>query len=536
MKQINKQNLRNLNLRFISTKPQMKKINVFDENFLYDANSMSLYHLKENEESNLEGVDEVCFYERNNEIREKHIVFQATYACNLKCRYCFVENHYCNHENTMTEDEHYEALKKFQPSGNYRIGWFGGEPLLNWEIIFKVTEKIFNEAKEKNKMLPRPHITTNGVLITEEIAAYCAEHNFSWIVSIDGPEQIHNQNRPYKDGQGSFYEAMRGLKYLADAYKKLNKPNPITVRATFDTVSPDILETTKFLNELMYKGLCSHVSVEPSCLGEGCSVGIDKRIEKLKISEVRALFFSQYEETAKWFLEELQAGRKPSLHHFEMPLQRIYDRDFAVTECGAGMGYVSVGPGGKICACHREHRTEIGDMETGIDKIKQAKWLDNRFYVRDLCNTCWRRAICGGGCRCNSLLVVGRINQPAPVECLFHDMQFKCAMWLLSKMTKQQKELYSKPVMQFQQNPNFQQNSKKPSFQQIQQKSKKAVGIKKEEKCQKCSLEEQKCSLEGQKCPCQEKENESEECKKSCQVDCQSFCMYPKEIDHSKKI
>ena len=502
MKQINKQSLKNLNIQFIPAKPQMKKVKVWDQDFLYDTNSMALYTQAENEETKLEGVDEVSFFEKSNEPQEKHIVFQATYACNLKCRYCFVENHYCNHTNTLTEDEHYVALKKYQPSGNYRLGWFGGEPLLNWEVIFKVTEKLFKEAKDNGKQLPKCHITSNGVLITEEIANYCAKHNFSWIISLDGPENIHDQNRPYRDGQGSFKETMRGLKYLAEAYKNLNKSNPITLRATFDTVSPDILETTKFLNELMYKGLASHVSVEPSCLGEGCSVGTDKRIEGLKIAEIRALFFPQYQETAKWFLKEVQEGRKPSIHHFQMPLQRIYDRDYAISECGAGMGYISVGPLGKICACHREHKTEMGSMENGIDKIKQAKWLDNRFYVRELCPTCWRRAICGGGCRCNSLLVLNKINQPAPVECLFHDMQFKSAMWLLSKMTKKQKELYSKKD----------QNRQIQSIQRNQSQRVLKPLAKKDE-----------CNCSGDQCK-PKKENQG------CSLECQSTCMYPQEI------
>ncbi len=498
------------NLQKIKTSPQVHKLNVYGKNFVYDANSMRLYEITEKEKDidfDDLATDEVQYIEPIQENPSKHIVFQATYACNLKCRYCFVEHHYCDHKNTLTEQEHYDALEKFQTNGPYKMGWFGGEPLMNWETIFNVCEKVCADSEKKGLVPPSFHITTNATLMTEEIAEYCAKRGFSWIVSIDGPEFLHDNNRPYRDGQGSFHDVMRGLKFLANAYK--GKPNPITLRATFDTQNFDILESTKFLNGLMYDGLAGHVSVEPSTLGEGC--GTKSRIEELQIPEIRAIFEKQYEDTAKWFVDEIKAGRKPSLHHFEMPMQRLYDRDLAFNECGAGIGYISIGPGGKICACHREHRSEMGHMkEGGIDPIKQAKWRDSRLYNRNICPTCWRRYVCGGGCRCNSLLINNHINAPSTVECLFHDLHTRAAIWILSELTPEQRKLYSKSHRQMQQKP----------IQQKQMQQQKLPIIPKE-KLDMCKSEEEKQKLFSI-------------CQSSCQYDCQSNCMFKKEFETKK--
>lgn len=370
------------------------------------------------------------------------------------------------------------------------------------ETIYKVTESVCAESKRRKLPNPQFHITSNGTLLTQEIANYCASRNFSWIISIDGPQAMHDANRPYKDGRGTYDEVMRGLVFLKRAYE--GRPNPITLRGTFDKENPDVLQAVKHLNELMYQGFGAHVSVEPSTLGEGSTT--KSRLEGLLIKEIRSLFTPQYEETARWFVKEIKEGRKPSLHHFQMPMQRLLDRDPAFTECGAGMGYVSVGPQGKICACHREHRTDIGNMATGIDPRKVSKWRDNRFYVRNMCNTCWRRLICGGGCRVNSLLENNKINDPSIVNCVFTDIQQRCAMWILSELTMEERKMYSKDGFGLM-SP-FLQPGRQP-FVVPTQNNYAELGINPKDVM-----------------PPAQPIGESPACQKSCQYDCQANCMF----------
>lgn len=430
-----------------------------DKIFLYDSNSMLLSEVKKDEMKGLNAqelcTEEAPYWELPETPRWKsYIVFQATYACNLACNYCFVKHHYPDHTNSLDFKTAVDALQHYQ--GNWRengfhIGFFGGEPLMNWELIYTLVEWCKKQAVSVNNDCIKRctwHITTNGTLITEEIAQYLAENNFSLIISLDGCEEDHNEARPYagENKNNSWKDTMRGLEFVATAFKRLGKRSSVTLRSTFDKNGCDLVARLKFLNQLMYDGKAGHVSVEPSCLAESCS---RESFEGLNEDEIRAKFQEQYFKAADWFLAEIRAGRKPSFHHFEVPLQRLYDREAAPSECGAGKGYISVGPGGKIAACHREHESVVGNMYDGLDKTKLAAWNDNRYFNRTGCNECWLRNFCGGGCRCNSALLYKNLTTPSKVECVFREMQTKAVMWLMSEMQEKEKRKFSKSYGQF---------------------------------------------------------------------------------------
>ena len=379
------------------------KLEIKGKTFLVDTNTLSIWDVSQHTPEvidalrNAIGTAEKPYIEQPTwNTRKGYLCFQATYACNLACRYCFVRHHYTDHENTMSYEEMLKVVEEYQPlyqqngqpyPDGYNVGWFGGEPLMNWETIYKLTQELTKRASQAG-VQAKFHITTNGTLLTEEIAEYCIEHHFSFIVSIDGRKEFHDANRTYSSGGGTFDDVMRGLRFLADAHKRKGIPSNVTLRSTFDKKGCDIQQELKFLNELMYEGLGGHVSIEPSCLAENCATA-ETSFEGVKLDELRALFEPEYEKAATWFVEEIKAGRKPSFHNFELPLRRFYERTPSFTECGAGCGYISVGPKGKICACHREHKSELGNMYVGgIDPTLQAQWLDNRYFSRKSCPTC----------------------------------------------------------------------------------------------------------------------------------------------------
>lgn len=484
------------NLPKIKAKQSIKKIeNPFTKDVvLYDTNSMLLWKLDKEDkiqQINTLGTESQPYIPGNlEETQDKMIVFQATYACNYKCEYCFVRHHYVTKENKLDYDTAIKALEKFCPNGRqkgYRIGFFGGEPLLNWETVKQISDTVFGWNSKSSL-----HITSNGSLITEEIAEYCAEHNFSWIISLDGPKYQHDAKRPYAKGGGTFEDTMRGLNFLADAYKKLGKSNPITLRGTYDNTGCDLLECVKFLNSLVEKGLANHVSFEPAFLSESCST-TKTSFERQDLNEVRARWEQEYWKTAEWFLSEIKKGKTPVLHHFSIIMQRVIDRQFAVSECGAGKGYISVGPGGKVSACHRENGTELGTIKDGIDKIKQQKWLDNRFYIREKCPECWMRHLCGGGCRQDSIQSTGNIHLPDKYECLFKDLYIKPALWIVSQLTEDEKTRYS---IKRRQQPR----------QQPKQQPK-------------------------QQCICSSDKNQSNKSKEGCNFVCQTNCQYACELE-----
>lgn len=460
----------------VPCKPDVQKFEIRGQYLLFDANSLALWDMEKEIYDAIDattiGVSERPFLPGDlRDLPCKMLVLQTTYACNLHCRYCFVRHHYCTEENRLSLSDATRALEIYQSpllfNGKYQgkldVSFFGGEPLLNWELIKQVTEYQIERSK-KYQVPWHCHITTNATLVTEEIAEYCAGHGFSFIVSLDGPAEIHDQNRPYHKGTGSHSDVLRGLKFLADAYHKKGVKSPqITLRATFDKVGLDLVAVLKYLNQLMYDGAAGHVSVEPSSLGEGCigCAADQSRMETMRVEEIKSLFEKEYWAAADWFLAEIKAGRHPSFHHFEMPLARLYNREVSFNECGAGKGYLSVGPGGKLSACHRENSAEVGNLQDGVDMTRQARWLDNRYHVRETCQDCWMRNLCGGGCRHDSLQAGLPISVPVKIECLFKEMYTRPVLWLLSQMTKEQKEAYSgnpqgpqpRPQMQQQQQP-----------------------------------------------------------------------------------
>ena len=448
-----------------------KTIEIRGKSFFYDENSMMLWQM---DKSLLEQLnkDSLCmaeapYWDAFGEIKFKgYLVFQATYACNLACNYCFVKHHYIDHENSISLQTCIDAVKAYQANylkNGVHVGWFGGEPTMNWETIYQFTEWVKKESKNNPDCFKKSsfHITTNATLITEEMAEYFAANNFSFIISLDGNEEEHNNARPYANANAnnSWKDTMRGLEFVANAFKKAGKQNPITLRSTFDKNGCDLVARLKFLNKLMYDGKAGHVSIEPSCLAESCA---RNSFEGLTEAEIIAKFQEQYFKAADWFLAEVKAGRKPSFHHFTMPLQRIYEREPAPTECGAGKGYLSIGPKGKVSACHREHESVIGNMYEGIDKTRQAAWFDNRYFNRIGCNDCWMRNFCGGGCRCNSALLYKNLQQPSSIECIFKEMQTKAVIWLMSEMSEKERKQYSKQNYRFGIMPGHEAESMKP--------------------------------------------------------------------------
>lgn len=453
MKLLNLEEVNHPGVSWLEAEPKVSKFKLKGKHILYDENSMMLWEVPEKfynrQDLNRIGVRQKPYFTQDfKQPNWRMLVFQSTYACNLDCHYCFVTHHYADHTNKLKLKVVQDALAAYQPASsgrNLNFGFFGGEPLMNWDVIYQSIEHAKKVADREKRSL-QVHITTNATLVTPEIADYLAENNVSFIVSIDGTEEFHNNNRPYHLGEGTYKDVLRGLEYLANAYHKKHpqKEVPITLRGTFDNSGVDLTECVKHLNQLMYDGYGSHVSVEPSSLGESCSTDATS-FEAFEVAEIRSLFESEYWRVADWFLSEIRAGRKPSFHHFEMPIQRIFDRMPAAAECGAGKGYLSIGPGGTIAACHREHGAYIGDLyKGGIQPDLAAKWQDNRLYNRTTCPDCWRKNLCGGGCRTNSALITGNIFQPSVVECLFKEMETLPTFWLLSEMTFEEKQMYSR--------------------------------------------------------------------------------------------
>lgn len=392
----------------------------------------------------------------------KMLVLETTHDCNLACSYCFLRQYYADHGtgNYMTFPTAKAAIDRLlNPKEELKIGFFGGEPLLNMSLIRDVIAYAESLAiKEgpvcrgcggtglnrggkcsclQGKIRPKFHVTTNGTLYSPEILAFLKEHKFSLITSIDGSSEAHDALRPMKrSGRGSHKQIMNGLARLKELAPELAAGN--TLRSTFTAMKGETIRTrVEFLNQICDDGMASWVSVEPAALSENSCFQPNQDELEVHVGNIWNLFYEDYLDTANWWMERARAGKQPRFHNLHKTLERLFWTVHAGTECGAGAGYVAVNSKGEIFGCHRESNSYIGTLVNGIDPKLRAPWLDNRIYNRPGCMTCGRRYSCGGGCREDSIGATGNIHEAANAHCAIKDLWTRSAFKVMAQLDKQ---------------------------------------------------------------------------------------------------
>ena len=307
----------------------------------------------------------------------KFIVLNVAHSCNLKCRYCLAAEYPSTP--VMTIPLAREAINKlFDLRSDIRISFFGGEPLMAWDTI-KATMEYAKSIASARKVRCIFHITTNGTLLTEDMVKVIKAYNCSILISIDGPEHIHNAWRPMKNGMNSFEATMNAIHLM----KKHGLGRRLMLRSTFTPECTHLVERLEFAYDLQCKGLCGGCSVEPASVTEGCIQRDSMPIQFPDSLE------KEYHDAAVWFVDLLNDNKPiPTFFHFKKMLHRLYYRQASATECGAGRGYLTISPDGSIYACHRESGAKIGHIRLGIDEQLRYPWMDNRIYRSPTCMKC----------------------------------------------------------------------------------------------------------------------------------------------------
>lgn len=357
------------------------------------------------------------------------ICLNVTYNCNCRCDYCFAYDYDVDRsrENCQKLDMTLEEIKTCceflaaNPSEQLTLGFFGGEPMLRFDLIFETV--TWAKSRYKNLKLC---ITTNSTLINAESAEFFAQHGFNFVLSVDGNEEQHNAHRKTRrvnDGN-SFQRTMTGLDCLRSAYKgKVSA----TLRATFiNDSTPDLVSRLQFLNTLVDQGYAKNCSLEPA---------VDRFLHWTPKEEKK--FRVEYAEVTDWWLESWRAKRTCTFHHFDRLLPRFFGFEKANSECGAGRRYLSVGPGGKIYACHR-NIAQIGDAiaKTWNNEARDV-WKRNTWQeCRPTCGECSYHDICGGGCRANAIQMGLPLRQPPVAECALFKLRVDALRGAISRMSE----------------------------------------------------------------------------------------------------
>ena len=364
----------------------------------------------------------------------KALCLHIAHDCNLACRYCFAKEGEYNQ--SKRELMSYEVGKRaldflVENSGsrhNLEVDFFGGEPLMNFDVIKALVKYGRSIEEEKNKKF-RFTLTTNGVLLNDEILDFANKEMSNLVLSIDGRKEIHDKMRPFRGGQGSYDKIVDKFKHAADSRDQMN----YYVRGTFTRNNLDFSEDVKHLADLGFE----QISVEPV---------VAESTEEYAIREEDIPFIlDQYDKLALDLLERKKNGKPVNFFHFMIDLTGGPCVAKRLSGCGSGTEYLSVTPTGDIYPCHQfvgKDEFKLGDVYTGItNREVQNEFKLCNVYAKDKCRDCFAKFYCSGGCAANSYNFSGDINGAYDIGCELQKKRVEVAIMMKAAETEMQEEI-----------------------------------------------------------------------------------------------
>ena len=352
----------------------------------------------------------------------KALCLHVAHTCNLNCSYCFAsQGKYQGDRALMSFEVGKRALDfLIENSGtrtNLEVDFFGGEPLMNFDVVKKLVTYAREVEKPAGKNF-RFTLTTNGVLIDDDVIDYCNKEMSNIVLSLDGRKEVHDRFRVDYQGKGSYDKIVPKFQKFVQA--RGNKD--YYMRGTFTHANPDFLNDIKQMLDLGFTELSMEPVVcapnDPSALTE----------EDLQV------VFKQYEDLASLMLERRKQGKPFTFYHYMIDLKGgpcIYKR---VSGCGSGTEYMAVTPWGDLYPCHQfvgDEKFRLGSVFEGVtNKTIQNEFLACNVYTRPECKDCWAKLYCSGGCSANAYHATGSINGVYESGCKLFKKRMECAIML----------------------------------------------------------------------------------------------------------
>lgn len=349
----------------------------------------------------------------------KSLCLNVSHSCNMACSYCFASHNFSSKTSLMSLDTAFKAIDFLIDSSrdikNIEIDFFGGEPLLNLEVVKGATLYGKERALEAEKNL-RPTLTTNGLLLDDDVLDLLDELEISIVLSLDGDKTVHDKFRRLLNGGGSFDHILPKAKELADRRKE----GGYYIRGTYTGETLNFSSSFKRLVDYGFK----YISLEP----------VVTTNPKLSIKkEHLPILREEYQKVAE---ECLSSDVK--FFHFELPLEEGACLPRLARGCGVGVEYMAVTPTGEIYPCHQfvgYEEFRLGDIyNRRINENLRREFLRlNSIESKDICKECWARYLCGGGCLANNYIINKDIRKPYDIGCEIQKMRIEYALWLRAK-------------------------------------------------------------------------------------------------------
>ena len=350
----------------------------------------------------------------------KALCLHVAHTCNLNCSYCFAsQGKYHGDRAVMSYEVGKQALDfLIENSGtrrNLEVDFFGGEPLMNFQVVKDLVAYARSIEKEKGKNF-RFTLTTNGVLVDEDVIDFANRECANVVLSLDGRKEIHDRYRVDFAGQGSWEKIVPKFQRFVES--RQNKD--YYMRGTFTHANPDFLNDIKQMLDLGF----TELSMEPVV----CSEDDPSRLTQ----EDLELVMKQYEDLAFLMLQRDKEGRPFTFYHYMIDLTGgpcIYKR---ISGCGSGTEYMAVTPWGDLYPCHQfvgEERFKLGDIWNGVTNTEiQSEFASCNVYAHKECKDCWARLYCSGGCAANAYHATGSVTGIYEDGCKLFKKRMECAI------------------------------------------------------------------------------------------------------------
>ncbi len=352
----------------------------------------------------------------------KALCLHIAHDCNLACKYCFAEEgEYHGRRALMSLEVGKKALDFLVANSgnrvNLEVDFFGGEPLMNWQVVKELVAYGRSLEAPHNKKF-RFTLTTNGVLLDDEILEFANREMANIVLSIDGRKEIHDKMRPFRGGQGSYDLIVPKFRKVAESRGQ----ERYYVRGTFTHHNLDFSRDVLHLADLGFK----QISVEPVVAGPEDDYAITEADLPVLMEE--------YDRLAMEMIKRRKEGRGFNFFHFMIDLEGGPCVAKRLSGCGSGTEYLAVTPWGDLYPCHQFVGNEkflMGNVEEGVlrgdirDEFKGCN-----VYAKEKCRKCFAKFYCSGGCAANAYNFHGNINDAYDVGCELERKRVECAIML----------------------------------------------------------------------------------------------------------
>ena len=362
----------------------------------------------------------------------KALCLHIAHDCNLACQYCFAEEgEYHGRKALMSFEVGKKALDfLIANSGNRRnleVDFFGGEPLMNWQVVKDLVAYGREQEKLHDKKF-RFTLTTNGVLLNDEVMEFCNREMGNVVLSIDGRKEVHDKMRPFRKGAGSYDLIVPKFQQFAESRHQ----DKYYVRGTFTHYNLDFSEDVLHLADLGFK----QISVEPV-------VAEPKEPYAIREEDLPKLF-EEYDKLAVEMIRRHKSGEDFNFFHFMIDLEGGPCVAKRLSGCGSGTEYLAVTPWGDFYPCHQFVGNEkflLGNVDEGIlntDIRDEFKCCN--VYAKEKCRKCFARFYCSGGCAANAYNFSGDICGAYDIGCELQKKRIECAIMIKAAEEEQKNE------------------------------------------------------------------------------------------------